>query len=216
MPVRGRRGRRPPSRQAPPPRRTSPTQGAARRPARAARHDLRREVITASSDGQDEGADTRPVAGSGQATAGTGASASRPRRRRWLRWTAAAAALLLLAVLLAVWRLTHGPVDLNWLTPLVEAALERSAGGLKIAISGVRIDLKRPAGQLEVRAENVRISLPDGRRLAGLPELTTSFALGQLLHGRLAPTEIVLERPVLHLVRSPAGAFVAQVEPSDA
>ncbi|HKS89415.1 MAG TPA: AsmA-like C-terminal region-containing protein, partial [Stellaceae bacterium] len=128
-----------------------------------------------------------------------------------LRWFGSFAAVLILAALFAIWRLMQGPIELNWLTPYVEAALDRSDVGLKVAISGVRLAIDRGTHQLDLRAEDVRVSLPDGRPLANFPEMATSFGLGALLRGRLAPTEVVVERPVLHLLRDAGGTITAQI-----
>jgi hypothetical protein len=124
-----------------------------------------------------------------------------------LRWVGAFAAVLMLVLLFGIWRLMQGPIALDRLTPYVEAALARSGIGLKIAISGVRIAIDRSTHQLDLRLENVTLALPDGEKLARFPEMATSFGLGQLLRGRLAPTEIVVERPVLHLLRDASGSI---------
>src|SRR5205085_10492870 len=42
------------------------------------------------------------------------------------------------------------------------------------------------------------------------------FALDELLRGRLAPTRVVVERPVLHLVRGAGGMITARVGAADA
>ncbi len=128
-----------------------------------------------------------------------------------LRWFGSIAAVLILAALFAIWRLMQGPIELNWATPYVEAAFDRSGIGLKVAISGVRLALDRSTHQLDLRAENVRVSLPGGERLASFPEMATSFGLGALLHGRLAPTEVAVERPVLHLRRDASGSISARI-----
>ena len=128
-----------------------------------------------------------------------------------LRWFGSLAALLILAALFGIWRLMQGPIELNWLTPYVEAAFDRSGIGFKVAISGVRVGIDRTSHQLDLRVENVRLSLPGGEKLARFPEMATSFGLGTLLRGRLAPTQVVVERPVLHLLRDAGGSISAQI-----
>ena len=128
-----------------------------------------------------------------------------------LRWLGAIAAVLILAAAFAIWRLMQGPVELNWLAPYVEAGLQRSGIGFNVALSGVRIGIDRNTHQLELRAENVRLSRRDGEPLAQFPEMAAGFALGALLQGRLAPTALVIEDPVLHLVRYAGGAISAQI-----
>ena len=132
-----------------------------------------------------------------------------------LRWLASFAAVLILVALFGIWRLMQGPVALDWLAPYVQAAFDQSGIGLKVAISGVRLALDRNARQLDLRAVDVRVSLPDGEPFASFPEMATSFALDALLEGRLQPTRVVVERPVLRLVRDASGAISAQIGGGD-
>ena len=122
---------------------------------------------------------------------------------------------MILVALFGIWRLMQGPIGLNWATPYVETAFDRSGIGLKVAVSGVRIGIDRNTHQLDLRTENVRVSLPGGEPLASFPEMTTSFALGALLRGRLAPTQVIVERPLLHLVRDAGGTISARIGAAD-
>ncbi len=132
-----------------------------------------------------------------------------------LRWFASLAAVVILIALFGIWRLMQGPIELDWLTPYVQTAFDRSGIGLKVAISGVRFGIDRSTHQLDLRAENVRVSLPDGEPLASFPEMATSFGLAALLRGRLAPTQVVVERPVVHLVRDASGTISARIGSGD-
>jgi hypothetical protein len=132
-----------------------------------------------------------------------------------LRWFGSIAAVIILVLLFGIWRLLQGPVELNWLAPYLETAFDRAGIGLKVAVTGVRFGLDRTTQQLDLRATGVRVSLPDGAPLASFPEMATSFALGSLLRGRLEPTRVVVERPVLQLVRDPSGSVSAQIGSGD-
>ncbi len=133
-----------------------------------------------------------------------------------LRWLASFAAVLILVTLFGIWRLMQGPVQLDWLTPYVEAAIARSGLGVKVALSGVSLGIDRDTNQLGLRASNVRVSLPDGKPVARLPEVSTSIALAPLLRGELEPMQLVVDHPTLHLLRDAAGAITAQIEAGDA
>ncbi len=133
-----------------------------------------------------------------------------------LRWFGSLAAVLILVALFGIWRVMQGPIQLDWLAPYVETAFARSGIGLKVAISGVRFGIDRTTHQLDLRAQDVHVSLPGGEPLASFPEMATSFGLGELLHGRLTPTQVVVERPVVHLVRDAGGMIVAQIGSGDA
>jgi Protein of unknown function/AsmA-like C-terminal region len=132
-----------------------------------------------------------------------------------LRWLGSLAAVLILVALFGMWRLMQGPIALDWLAPYVEAAFDSSGIALKVKISGVRFGLDRNTQQLDLWAEDVHVSLPNGEPVASFPEMATSFALGALLRGRLEPTQVVVERPVLHLVRDAGGTITARIGSGD-
>jgi hypothetical protein len=133
-----------------------------------------------------------------------------------LRWFGSLAAVLILFALFGIWRVMQGPIELDWLAPYLEGAFERSGIGLKVAISGVRFGIDRNTHQLDLRAEDVHVSLPGGGPLASFPEMATSFGLGALLRGRLEPTQVVVERPIVHLMRDKTGTIAARIGSSDA
>jgi hypothetical protein len=128
-----------------------------------------------------------------------------------LRGLGAVAAILILVAGFGIWRLMQGPIALNWLAPYVEAAIARSESGLRVSFSGVRLGIDRDTHQLDLRAEDVRVATRDGAPIARFPEFAASFSLGAILHGRLEPTRLVVESPVLHLVRAKNGAISAQI-----
>jgi uncharacterized protein YhdP len=99
----------------------------------------------------------------------------------------------------------QGPIKLDRLTPYAEAALNRSTDGLRISLSGVRLAIDRDHRQLDLLLEDVRFSLSDGELVAAFPEMSASFSLSALLHGNPAPTRLVVEHPVLHLIRDQWG-----------
>ncbi|MBV8779749.1 MAG: hypothetical protein JO258_21360 [Alphaproteobacteria bacterium] len=134
---------------------------------------------------------------------------------RLLVWLGGLAAVLILVAIGGIWRLLQGPIELDRLVPYVEEALNRSSAGIGIAISGVSIGLDQETHRLDLRAENVRLSLPNGERLANVPQMATSFSLGGLLGGRLEPTRLVVEHAVIALRRDENGAISFRVGNGD-
>jgi AsmA-like protein/uncharacterized protein DUF3971 len=128
-----------------------------------------------------------------------------------LVWLGGLAAVLILVAGAGIWRLMQGPVELDRLIPYVQQALERSGAGLGVAVSGVSIAIDRHTHQLDLQAKNVRLALPSGEKLANFPEMATSFSLGALLGGRLEPTRLTLEHPVLLLTRDAGGGLSFQI-----
>jgi uncharacterized protein YhdP len=122
-------------------------------------------------------------------------------------WLGALAAAVILVFGAGLWRLMQGPINLDVLTPYIQEALNRSADGLQITISGGRLGIDRETRQLDLWIEGVRISQSDGEPLAAFPDMSAAFSLRSLLHGRVAPTRLMVQRPVLRLIRDEAGAI---------
>jgi hypothetical protein len=106
-----------------------------------------------------------------------------------------------------LWRLLQGPIDLDRLTPFLEEAVNRSVGGIHIMISRARLGIDPETHQLNLRFADVRVVQPDEESLAAFPEISVSFSLLPLLHGQVAPTTLVVEHPVVRLIRNSAGAI---------
>jgi hypothetical protein len=127
------------------------------------------------------------------------------RAHRCLVWLGSLAAALILIIAFGLARLIQGPIELDPLTPYLEEALSRSTDGLQIAISRVRLAVDRDNRQLDLRLEGVRLSRVDGEPVAAFSEMSASFSLMALLHGNLAPTRLIIEHPVLRLIRDQHG-----------
>ena len=130
---------------------------------------------------------------------------------RLLVWLGGVAAVLTLVGVVGIWRLLQGPVELDRLVPYVEAALQRSGAGMGVAIAGVSIGIDRETHQLDLQVQNVRLSASNGEKLASFPEMATSFSAGALLGGRIEPTRLTVERPVLALIRDNNGTLSFQI-----
>jgi len=130
---------------------------------------------------------------------------------RLLTWVASLAAVLCLAGGVAVWRLMQGPIELDRLAPYVEAGFARAYPGLRMTIKGVRLGIDRATHQLDLRVEDVHLASANGEPLASFPEMQTSFGLGDLLRGRLAPTRLAVERPAVRLRRDRTGALSLRI-----
>ena len=160
------------------------------------------EFSTRSAAGKQDAEPDHPVAARKRRGSGAGVRRS---AHRCLLWLGSFAAALILIITFGLWRLMQGPVELDRLTPYVEEALSRSSDGLQIAISRVRLAIDRDNRQLDLQLEGVRLSRPDGEPLAAFSDMSTSFSLIALLHGNLAPTRLVIEHPVLRLIRDQYG-----------
>jgi hypothetical protein len=125
---------------------------------------------------------------------------------RFLAWAGTLTTVVVLVFAAALWRLMQGPIDLDQLTPYVQEMFDRTASGLKIVISGGHFGLDPDTHTLELSFEGVRLTQADGEPIATFPVLSTHFSLTSLLNGKIAPTRLVIQRPVLRFVRDEDGA----------
>jgi hypothetical protein len=124
---------------------------------------------------------------------------------RLVLWLASIAAAAILVAGFALWRLAQGPVALDRMTPYVAAALGRTFPGLDFWLADVGFGFDRTRRELDLWAQGVRVMRKGGEPLAEFPKVSASFSLAALLRGRLLPTHLVVERPVLRFVRTEAG-----------
>lgn len=112
--------------------------------------------------------------------------------------------LVILPVLL--WRLSTGPIALDFLTPYIQEALTAPDGSVSVRLDGTALALGAGNRNLELRALGVSAYLGDAARpVASVPEIALSLSGKALLNGVIAPNSITLLRPRLHLVRGHDG-----------
>ena len=127
---------------------------------------------------------------------------------------------LLIVLPLLAWRLSSGPITLDFLTPYIEEALTAKDGGLSVRLDTTVLAWGNGERMVEIRALNVRAYAgTSDQPIATVPEVALSLNARALLNGTLAPNSVRLYRPRLHLVRDLDGQFQwhmgNQPEPSD-
>ncbi|MBF0392939.1 MAG: AsmA-like C-terminal domain-containing protein [Alphaproteobacteria bacterium] len=118
---------------------------------------------------------------------------------------ASALALLLGSALLA-WRLSQGPVVLDFLTPYIEESLSARDGSFSIRLQDTVLTWAGWSRALDIRARGVQ-ALHDGAVVASVPEIAVTISGHALLEGRLAPRSIDLIGPRIRVQRGPGGVL---------
>src|SRR5580698_3874150 len=118
--------------------------------------------------------------------------------------------LLSVTAIGVAWRLSRGPVDLDFLKGRVESAVNTSVsplhvsmGGLSIAWRGFSHGLDQP---LVLRVTDLTIDEPNGVGRAHVPVAEAALSARWLLAGRMLPRSITLEQPTLILSRDTNGS----------
>jgi hypothetical protein len=129
--------------------------------------------------------------------------------------------LVTLAITLAVlgsvgiaamaWRLSRGPVDLDWFTRRLEDAANANGGPTRLAIGSAALawegfskGVDRP---LDLRLTDVTVTDRSGSRHMNIPRAEVSLSLVELLLGRVVPRAVALDAPQLTLVRAADGSL---------
>ncbi|MBU2089151.1 MAG: AsmA-like C-terminal domain-containing protein [Alphaproteobacteria bacterium] len=117
-----------------------------------------------------------------------------------------AVAALSILVMLAFWRLTTGPIQIDFLRPYTEAALEEAFGGVQITLERTEIVWEKEDRTLALRASGVRAS-ETGGGMSGVqvPTMLVRLSIKALTRGLVAPVEIVIIEPAITAIRSPDG-----------
>lgn len=108
---------------------------------------------------------------------------------------------------IAFWRLSEGPVSVEFLDEQLEAAFNSEDSDVQIDVRETLIAWGGWERNLELRARNWRVVRPDGAVVAVLPEMGVHISLSALLNGTIAPTEVDIDGIELELFRREDGSF---------
>lgn len=103
-----------------------------------------------------------------------------------------------------LWRLSQGPVSLDFLTPRLEAALSEAREGVDVKVGGTVLTWEGWPETIALRITDVSIS-SDGETLARLPASDLKLSFPALVSGTLAPTEIAARGARVTVVRGADG-----------
>ncbi len=106
------------------------------------------------------------------------------------------------------WRLADGhPVHLSFLVPYFEHALDVPDRSFKVKLDDLVITWTGGNQLIGIRAIRVRAVSNEGRDLASVPQIGLRVSVPALLRGLLAPTQVEIFDPQIHLRRLPNGKF---------
>lgn len=111
--------------------------------------------------------------------------------------------LLVVAPLFA-WRLSGGPVALDFLTPYIEEALSAADGSFAVRLDTTELAWAGWDRTLDLRAKGVK-AVSGEQVIASVPEASLTLSGRALLKGVLAPSSIELIGPHIRLVRDESG-----------
>ncbi len=107
----------------------------------------------------------------------------------------------------AAWRLSQGPVSLDFAVPYVHEELVKAGGPVDIGLEDIILTWAGWDRTLDIRVLGVAVRNRKGAVIAALPEVSVSLAMVALMQGEIAPTQLELIGPRLRAHRTKAGDF---------
>ncbi len=137
--------------------------------------------------------------------------------KRSLKWSviyileaiAAVLALLIFGVGALFWRLSAGPIDLDFLRADAQSLIAQTFEGDIVALGTLQAGYDREARSVIITASDITVAQSDGEVVTRAPRIEVGFALGELLFARLEPTSVVINGGSLSIVRRADGAVGA-------
>lgn len=131
--------------------------------------------------------------------------------RRATKITIEIIAVALTGIVVAIgvlgWRLSTGPITLDYFSPYVEQALTPGSGEYRVKVGHTLAKWGGWQRPVVVHVRDIRVTRKDGGPVGRVPEAIIRFSVPALLRGAIAPTSIEVRRPSLLLERDGAGRF---------
>lgn len=132
---------------------------------------------------------------------------------------------LTVVVALFLWRLSGGPIQVDFLTPVIEQTLNDSRMGVRVDIGETVLNWGGTGTEdgehafdfqaFDIRARDVRIYGPTGALIAAVPALGISFDMRELVQGHVQPTVLRVFQPDIQLQRAADGTVDVDVRTGD-
>ena len=103
---------------------------------------------------------------------------------------------------IATWRLSQGPVSINFLTSHIESALNGFKSPFKVKVKETNLIWAGWGRNLDIRLIDASVTRENGDVVAKAPEISIEFSLPALIGGTLAPTKLEFIRPTISLFRN--------------
>lgn len=116
--------------------------------------------------------------------------------------------IVVFGLALLAWRLSDGPVEIDFLAPYVSDALSAESDGVSFQVEGAVLSWASFQSSPNVAVQNITVIDQGGDVIASFPEMLVRLSLQSILEGAFAPKEIVLESPVVRLTRSIEGEIL--------
>ena len=102
-------------------------------------------------------------------------------------------------LLLFIWQLYRGPIELPFLKPYMIRALNHDDTQYQVSVESVNIELVRSIQPIKIIANNVVYRKTDDSFIINAPKTSVSFSIRALLRGIVAPSSMVVNNPSIYI-----------------
>lgn len=107
--------------------------------------------------------------------------------------------VFLCLLLLFIWQLYRGPIELPFLKPYMIRALNHDDAEYQVTVDSVNIELVRSIQPIKIIANNVVYRKNDGSFVINAPKTSVSFSIKALLRGVIAPSSMEAVNPTVYI-----------------
>ena len=108
-----------------------------------------------------------------------------------------------------IWRLSQGPMELDFLVADAQARLADAFEGDLVALTSLEARFETTTGLLIIAARDVTVAEAGGNIITRAPLIEAGFGLDTLIVGRIAPARVSIEGGAVSIVRRADGAVGA-------
>ena len=102
-------------------------------------------------------------------------------------------------LLLFIWQLYRGPIELPFLKPYIIRALNHDDAEYQVSVDSVNIELVRSIQPIKIIANNVVYRKNDDSFIINAPKTSVSFSIKALLRGVIAPSSMTVNKPTVYI-----------------
>ena len=102
-------------------------------------------------------------------------------------------------LLLFIWQLYRGPIELPFLKPYIIRALNHDDTQYQVSVESVNIELVRSIQPIKIIANNVVYRKTDDSFIVNAPKTSVSFSIRALLRGVIAPSSMSINNPSVYI-----------------
>jgi len=108
-------------------------------------------------------------------------------------------AIFLAFLLIFLWRLYSGPIEVPFLKPYIIKALNHDDSSYQVSLDTVNIELVRSIQPIKIIAKNVSYRKNDDTFVVSAQNTSVSFSIRALLHGVIAPSSVEVNNPTVYI-----------------